>query len=76
MLRSSEPKKTVPSRAMAAFDQTELPVGWSQRRRPFGLSEYSAPPVLPAYRIPPGPIVTLPSHQLTSWPCAGLRVAR
>ena len=43
---------------------------------PRGVSEYSAPPVLPAKRFPPNPIVTLPSHQFTSWPSTGLRVAR
>ena len=48
MLRSSEPKSTVPSSAIAALDQTELPVGKIQRFVPPGLIAYSGPPVLPA----------------------------
>ena len=30
--------------------------------------------MLPAYSVPPGPITTLPSHQLTIWPSPGGRV--
>ena len=51
-------------------------MGKIQRRWPFRSMEYSAPPVLPANSEPPKPIVTLPSHQFTSWPAAGGRVAR